>query len=250
LNVVGGVGELYQGDLDFGRIVVERLKGCDLGPDVSVEDFHYGAVAVVQRLEELRPESLLLVAANEGGRVPGSVTRRLIEVPQRSPAEVQESVGDAVVGYVTLDLVLEVGAGLGALPRRTVAFELEPKSQKPSETMSSEAQAAVDEAIELIRAELRRLPLFGLADTLHERLDDERLEPAAALETIGDLLEEISSLERDARWGSAFSLRDRLRLEIAEGKTGEGMEHLDWVLWWALIEELDRLQPLESAAQL
>ncbi len=41
--------------------------------------------------------------------------------------------------------------------------------------------------------------------------------------------------------------RDELRLRIARGETGEGMDQLDWTLWWALIEELDRLQAVEAA---
>ena len=61
--LVGGVGELYQGDLDLGRRAVERLGTEDLGPGVLVEELHYGAVAVAQRLEDLRPDLLILIGA-------------------------------------------------------------------------------------------------------------------------------------------------------------------------------------------
>ncbi|HVM13553.1 MAG TPA: hypothetical protein VM287_04395, partial [Egibacteraceae bacterium] len=61
--LVGGVYELFQGDLDLGRLAVERLREEGLGAGVLAEDLHYGAVAVVQRLEELRPDAFVVVTA-------------------------------------------------------------------------------------------------------------------------------------------------------------------------------------------
>ena len=155
--LVGGVAELYQGDLDLGRRAVERLAGEDLGEGVLVEELSYGAVAVAQRLEELRPDALVLVAAHARGRVAGAVQRRAIGPPDRSPEELQLAVGDAITGYVTIDLLVEVTAALGALPARTVAVEVEPASVRPSEELTPEALAGLDEALELVRAEVAGL---------------------------------------------------------------------------------------------
>jgi hypothetical protein len=63
------------------------------------------------------------------------------------------------------------------------------------------------------------------------------------------LLAELAVLDEEGRWGATFSLRDRLRQGIAASETGEGMTHLDWALWWALVEELDRLAPVEALAE-
>ena len=153
--VVGGVGHLYQGDLDLGRVAVERLAHDDLGDGVAVEEFSYGAVAVAQRLQELRPQLLVLLAAVERGREPGTVERREITVLPRDPMEIQASIADAVTGYIHLDLVLEVAHGLGALPPRTVAIEVEPARTEPSEQLSPQAEAALCEALELVRREVR-----------------------------------------------------------------------------------------------
>lgn len=120
-----------------------------------VEELHYGAVAVAQRLEELRPELLILVGAVAAGRPPGTVERRAVEQAPRSAADVQRAVGDAVTGYVGIDLVLEVAAGLGALPARTIAFEVEPAGVEPSEELSPEGAAALERVLELVREELR-----------------------------------------------------------------------------------------------
>lgn len=153
--LVGGVGELYQGDLDLGRHVVERLTHEDLGPGVLVEELHYGAVAVAQRLEDLQPDLLILVGAVVSGRPPGTVVRRVVEQAPRAADEVQRAVGDAVTGYVGIDLVLEVAAGLGALPEQTIAIEIEPASVEPSVDLSSEGAAALERVLQLVRKELR-----------------------------------------------------------------------------------------------
>jgi hypothetical protein len=157
LILVGGVAELYQGDLDLGRVAVSRLEGEDLGPGVSVEELSYGAVAVAQRLQDLRPDSLVLIAAHARGRAPGSVERREIGRLGLSPDELQLAVGDAVTGYVSVDLLVEVATALGALPARTVSVEVEPASVQPSEQLTAEAQAGLERALELVRAELAAL---------------------------------------------------------------------------------------------
>ncbi|MBA3735227.1 MAG: hypothetical protein H0W90_08525 [Actinobacteria bacterium] len=120
-----------------------------------VEELHYGAVAVAQRLEDLRPDLLILVGAVVSGRPPGTVVRRVVAQAPRDPAEVQRAVGDAVTGYVGIDLVLEVAAGLGALPKQTIAFEVEPANVEPSETLSAEGAAALERVLGLVREELR-----------------------------------------------------------------------------------------------
>ncbi len=243
--LVGGVGQLYQGDFDLGRFAVERLGQEDLGPGVLVEELSYGAIAVVQRLEDVSPDAVVLVGAAERGRRPGSVERRRIPELDLSPQEVQFAVGDAATGYVSIDLVIEVAFGLGALPRRTVAVEVEPARGGPDERLSSEAAAGLEQALDVVRAEVRRAPLLELADRLRERLEGERRAGAPATGSLRSLLRELELVDEEGRLEDAFKLRDQLRGAISAGEAGEGMEEVDRALWWALIEELDRLQPLE-----
>jgi hydrogenase maturation protease len=152
--VVGGVAHLYQGDLDFGRRVVEVLAHDNLGPGVVVEEFSYGAVAVAQRLQELHPALLVLVGAKERGREPGKVERREITPLPRPAEELQAAVADAVTGYIDVDLVLEVAQALGALPGRTVTIEVEPATTEPCEHLSPSAEAALADVVDLVREEL------------------------------------------------------------------------------------------------
>ena len=155
--LVGGVAELYQGDLDLGRLAVMRLAAEGLGDGVVVEELSYGGVAVAQHLEDLAPEVLVLIAAHPRARPPGSVERREIGPPELTPAELQLAVGDAVTGYVTIDLLIEVAQAFGVLPARTVCFEVEPASVRPSEQLTPEAQAGLEDALALVRAEVAAL---------------------------------------------------------------------------------------------
>lgn len=244
--LVGGVGQLYQGDLDLGRHVAERLAATSLGKEFVVEELHYGAVAVTQRLEELGVRELIVVGAAQRGDPPGSVRRRRVHAVDLPPERVAESVRDAVTGYVTIDLLLDVASGLGALPARTVSIEVEPAWTQPGEHLSPEASTGLEVALQLVTAEVGRLPLLELADRLRPLTSTDRLEISAALQTIRMVLDELETLDEAARWGATFSLRDRLRADIASGQTSEGMDHQDWALWWALIEELDRCQAREA----
>jgi len=249
-TLVGGVGELFQGDLDLGRLAAERLADEAKPRLVWVEELHYGAVAVVQRIQELGVDSMILVGAVRGTRAPGSVHRRLVRPPALARQELQAAIGDAVTGYVGINLIIEVATGLRALPRRTVVVEVEPEVVGPGEGLSPSAAAGLDRAVDLVRAEIARSPLLDLAVDLRElTADTDRLEPSLALTTLRELLGELHLLEREARWGRGFALRDRLRLAIAAGGVSEGMDHRDWGLWWALIEEMDRLEAVEAVGR-
>lgn len=244
--VVGGVSQLYQGDLDLGRRAVERLQEAGSRPWVSVEDFHYGAVAVAQRLQDLAPAALILVGAGPAGQRPGTITRRRI-TPSRLGAEAAGAVGDAVTGFVTIDLLIEVGSALEALPPRVVAFVVEPEAVWPATELSAGAERALEEVLAAVTREIELTPLYGVARRLGSRLSDGRsLEPSPALEAARRLVAALEECDRSGDLGSVLALRDELRSRIAGGETGEGMDHLDWALWWSLIEGLDEMQKVTA----
>ncbi len=248
-TLVGGVGQLFQGDLDVGRLAVDALAAADLGPHVLVEELHYGAVAVAQRLQELDPIGLVLVGAEVRGRMPGTVERRRVQpFDSVEPEEAQRAVAEAGTGYVDIDLVIDVARAFGALPDRTVVVAVEPLTVGPGVELSEPARRGLDRAVALVREEAARAPVLELADRLRRVVaDPARLEPSAALDALHSLLRELAVLDADGRWGHTFRWRDRLRQAISDGDTGAGMDHLDWGLWWALIEALDRLEAAESA---
>jgi hypothetical protein len=241
VTLVGGVSELFQGDLDLGRVVVDRLRDRKLPRTVVVEDLHYGAIQVSQLLQELEPDALVLVGAKARGRPPGTIERRRVSGLDLAVDDVQTSVGDAAVGYVDIDLLLDVAWGFECLPDRTVVFEVEPAVVGPGEEMSDIAMDVIDEVIARVIEEADRTALFDLARIVAERLDDLALEPAAATDAVRGVVRELQGLDRTGHWGRTFAEKDRLRFAIGEGMTNAAMDHADWGMWWGLIEEIERL---------
>lgn len=246
--VVGGVSQLYQGDLDFGRHAVESLSSLEWSLNVVVEDFHYGAVAVSQRLDDLEPDALILVGAEARGRPPGTIHRIRVDRSVPDVAQARDSVEAAVTGYVTIDLLIDVIKALGSAPGRIVVFEVEPKTTGPSSEMSEEAVEALGVVIGALKKEVELTPLFNLCDDLRRALSDHHLDGSSSVRSLMAMLAQLEIVEEGGVWGKVFSLRDRLRWEISRGETSENMSQLDWSLWWSLIEELDRLQKEEAAA--
>lgn len=244
--LVGGVSELFQRDLDLGRLAVERLQQEDLGAGVLVEELHYGAVAVLQRLEELRPALLVLISAVVRDRSPGTVERRRVDPPELDIARAQLAVGDAVTGYVHPDLVVEIATAFGQLPPRTVTVEVEPAQVGAGEGLSPLGAAGLEAALTLVRTEVRRAPVLALADELRPMLADHHLEASSALAALRLVLAELRLLDREGRWGHTFVHRDRFKLALTQDASSAGMDHRDWALWWALIEELDRVEAAEA----
>jgi hydrogenase maturation protease len=151
--LVGGVSQLYQSDHDVGREVVDGL-GDLAAPGVHVEDLSYGAIAVVHRLEELRPDVLILVGTHARGRPAGTVEPRRVAASELTPEELQGAVLDAGTGYVDLALTVDVIHALGVLPARTVVVEIEPAETGPGEGLSDAVRDAVAPAAALIRREV------------------------------------------------------------------------------------------------
>ena len=141
----------------MGRIVVEALLKEPLASDVIVEDLFFGALAVCQRLEDVRPDALILVGAAARGREPGAVVRREVEPAEMPIVQMQSAVGEAATGDVSIDLILEVATAFHALPRRTTVIEIEPATTGPSDTLSPVGLLAVPVAIDLIRREVAAL---------------------------------------------------------------------------------------------
>lgn len=243
--LVGGVGELYQGDLDAGRLVIDRLGGLDLPPGTVLEDMHYGAIAVTQLLEEVAPDVLVLTGAKQRDREPGSVHRRVVAGLDLDTEAVQTSVSDAGTGYVDLDLVIDVAWGLGALPERTVVIEVEPAETGPGEGLSPQLERALPDVVERVRREVECAGLFDLTERLRPRLAPGVLEPSPATEALQQLVTGIDHLAEHGTWGGTLAARDRVRLAVSEGRTSAGMDHGDWAMLWALVEEVERLARTE-----
>lgn len=252
--VVGSVGSLFQGDMDVGRHVAEQLVTDELGDDVVVEDFYYGAIAVMQLIQDLKPSALIVVGAEQVGAPPGTVRRHRVRVPPSAAWDLQDAVGAAATGHVAIPLVINVAAGFGVLPWRTTTVEVEPATLESSEQLSPAVDEAVPVAVSLIRRELGRIRLLQQADSVQEELEQGAAQGAesgadpATVRQLGLLLRELRRLDEDGHWGAAPAIAGRVR-ERLDQRQADASSGTDITLPGAraLVDQVEAVLSQEAA---
>ncbi len=157
--LVGGVGYGCLRDLSFGPIVIERLRAREWPAGMEVEDLSYNPVAVTQKLQEERFDKVIVIGATERGRVLGHLYRFPYDGALPPPEEIQQRVGEAVTGVISVDNLLTVCAQFNALPPVVEVIELEPVDEGWGEGLTPEAVARVEEVAAIIREEARLVEL-------------------------------------------------------------------------------------------
>jgi len=245
--LIGGVGQLLQGDLDLGRLAADALAAEDLGTHVLVEELHYGAVAVAQRLQELDPIGLILIGATEvqalAGAKTAAVRRRRVRPRPVDPVAAQVAISEAGTGYVGIDLIIDVARALEVLPARTVVIEVDPVTVGPGLDLSTPARTSLGRAVALARDEAMRLPMLDVADRLRAHLAETASEePTPAVEAAARLLDQLDVVDARGKWGQTYRWRDRLRQDMAADDASPDGSGPGWGLGWELIEALDQLE--------
>jgi hydrogenase maturation protease len=168
--LVGGFGLPWQRDLDFGSRFVCCAQYLDWPEGVVVEDLSYSALFVLDRLQELRPSKLILVASrSRGDDEPGTLRRYLMDPEPPSPEEVHGHLLEAVGGAVDLDHSLAVARHWGALPSELVLLEVVPRDTYFGLGLSEDMAASIDRVLSAVREEL------GIGETEGSSLSDERI---------------------------------------------------------------------------
>lgn len=145
--MIAGVGYTHMRDLSVGPVLVEQLRALDWPDGVDVDDWSFGPIAVVQRLEALpeRYDRVVLVSSVQRDRPPGTVHQYRWDGVLPDAEEIQQRVGEAVMGVVALDNLLVVAGHFGALPDDIVVIEIEPEDYGWGEGFSPCVNAAVAE---------------------------------------------------------------------------------------------------------
>ena len=151
--LVVGVGHPFLRDLSIGPVLVTELSRLDWPAGVEVDDWSFNPIAIVQRLEALADpyDRIVVLSAVERGRVPGQVTRYRWSGDLPDAAEIQQRVGEAVMGIINLDNLLIVGQHFGAFPPDVVVVEVEPDDTGWGDGFTPRIEAALPEVIATVR---------------------------------------------------------------------------------------------------
>ncbi len=154
--LVAGIGLPFLRDLDFGMNWLARAAELVWPKNVVLEDMSYAAHRAMHRLQEILPSRLIFVACTpRNDDAPGTIRRYSVrDLPPLDPVEVHERLTEAVGGIVDLDHTLCVCRYWNALPEDSQVFEVEPAESNFGLGFSPPVEAAVEQVIEMVRAEV------------------------------------------------------------------------------------------------
>lgn len=153
--LVAGLGYSHLGDLSLGPELAMELAAQSWPEGVEVEDLSHGPVSVMYQLQEAMPpyDRLVLVAAVQRERPPGSVVCYRWDGALPDAVEIQNRVEEAVTGVISLDNLLIVTGYFGALPEDVVVIEVEPERTEWGEQFSPRVAALKEQVLALVRHE-------------------------------------------------------------------------------------------------
>ena len=154
--LIAGVGYTYLHDWSVGPKVAAQLMGRDFPAGVDIDDWSYGPLDAVYRLRDEQPpyDKVVFFGALDRGRPVGTVTRHVwdkAELP--GPDKIQDAIGEAISGVISLDNLVYVCSAFDALPP-CVMLEVEPDpEQKFSDEYSPELVKAIPVLLRYIEEE-------------------------------------------------------------------------------------------------
>jgi len=148
-TLIAAVGHRLCRDLSAGPVWLDRLARLDWPEHVSVEDFSFGAVAMMQRLQADPCARALFLTAEVRDREPGTLHLKRHEPQALDPDHVQASISEAGAGVVAIDLLLVIGEYFDVLPAETWTLEVEPVDGDWGDGLSTEVEALYDRVLAL-----------------------------------------------------------------------------------------------------
>jgi hydrogenase maturation protease len=156
-TLVAGVGYRNLRDLSFGPLVIDRLRALSWPQGVEIEDLSYGPISAVHRFQERPAVRMVLIGATRRNRVPGRLYR-FRPGPLPPAEEVQQRVGEALTGVISLDNLWMICRAFAVLPDDVEILEVEPADEGWGEGLTPDVERAADRAVEWVRHTVAQEP--------------------------------------------------------------------------------------------
>lgn len=153
---VGGVGNPWLGDLDFGPQWVRRYRDVAWPQHVVLADAAEAAHRVLHQLRAAEPDRVIFIAGFPRGDEPGTIRRYRIDHQPLDPEDVAGRLGESAGGIIDFDHTLVVTRYYGALPDDTVVIEVEAVSEAFGTTFSDPVEASFEPVLEMVLEEIAR----------------------------------------------------------------------------------------------
>ena len=143
-TLVAGVGNIFQGDVAFGVVVIMLLAGRTWPAGVEVADFGIRGVHLVYELLG-GCDLFVLVDAAQRGQPPGTVT--VLEV---EPEHMPTPTGVTDAHGLAPDQVFAMLSAMGTRPGRSFAVVCEPADTDPGMGLSDQVREALPAAVRAV----------------------------------------------------------------------------------------------------
>ena len=155
---MGGIGNPFLGDLDFGPQFVRRYLDAGWPQDVLLHDSAEAAHRVLHQLQGVEPDRVIFVAAYPRGDPPGTIRRYRLDIDADDlDLEVLAArLGEAAGGVIDLDCTLMTARYYQALPPDTVCVEVEAVDEAFGTVFSPSVEASFEPVLEMVREEVAR----------------------------------------------------------------------------------------------
>lgn len=151
-SLIAGVGHRYWRDRSAGPVWIDRAAALDWPDHVVLDDYSFGAVAMVQQLQEAGFERALFVSAETRDRPPATLHLARYEPRREPPERIQAYIGEAGGGVVAIDLLLGIAEHFDALPPETWVLEVEPLDAGWGDGLSLEVEALYPRVVDVLRS--------------------------------------------------------------------------------------------------
>lgn len=155
-TLIGGVGYRWQRDASIGVVAADVLSTLEWPPNVSVADLGYGAIYAAMDLAAFSPplDRLILIAACDRGRAPGSIHRYTYEGSAPDPEETLARIREAGAGVIDLDHLLVIAQEMRALPPHVIVMEIEPLDREPGVDLSEGGRDLLASVVKMVQDEV------------------------------------------------------------------------------------------------
>lgn len=176
--LVGTLGYHNLRNHSLGPVIQPQLEAVEWPEGVTVDEMNWGPIAIVQQFEAMAEpyDRVVIVTASEKNRPITTITHYHWTGGLPSPQSIQDRVGDAVTGVISIDNLLVIGEYFGIWPQETLIIDVEPGGEMAGETLTAEMVAMVPAVIAVIEqaatAEWDELPpLEALTGAMFELYD-------------------------------------------------------------------------------
>lgn len=155
---MGGIGNPFLGDLDFGPQFVRRYLDAEWPDEVQLRDSAEAAHRVLHQLQEVTPDRVIFVAAYPRGDPPGTIRRYTLD-PGTDDMDLEllaARLGEAAGGVIDFDCTLMVARYYGALPPDTVCIEVEAVDEAFGTVFSPAVEASFEPVRKMVHEEAAR----------------------------------------------------------------------------------------------